>query len=534
MGNHAAKRGPQTKQGAQRKRNPRTEQHPRSKSAAARTQASRTEASASPKRNTHTKQDAARRQGQPAEQGASRKRNPRAKQGDHRLQPTAHAAKCRTERSVAPSPARSARHGGGGLSLDHRRHAPRICPISDVCGACDLVEVPYDEQLRRKEQMVSDLFGDRLSSCTVLPILAMEDPSGFRDKIASPFAPDIQVLARAKAQRSGRPSKHPTLPIKGIRCGLYAAGTHWIIPVEQCLVEHPIGRKIILTVQQLMARYGIEPYDEDQQTGFMRYVVVRVGHQSREVLVTLVTARDVFPGAKNFSRELVRRCLEITTIVQNVNSHRGNAILGEREQVLFGPGFILDTLCGLSFRISPHSFYQINALQTEALYDEAMEFAGLAEFEEPTVIDAYCGTGTIGLVAASRSRAAQVIGVDKVPSAIEDAKGNARHNGIENATFVKGDAGEFMRRFAADGKRVDVVFLDPPRAGSTPDFIAALGALAPARVVYISCNPSTQVRDIDLLSARGYRLSKLRPVDMFPHTSHVETVALLSREQACR
>ena len=203
-----------------------------------------------------------------------------------------------------------------------------------------------------------------------------------------------------------------------------------------------------------------------------------------------------------------------------------NVILGQKEQRLYGPGFILDTLCGLSFRISSQSFYQVNAVQTEVLYETAMQFANLDSAQ--SIIDAYCGTGTIGLVAAKRA-AGQVIGVDSVESAIRDARENARHNGVENAHFVAADATDFMRNLAAEAQQVDVVLMDPPRAGSTPECLDALVALAPQCVVYISCNPETQVRDLTYLEQRGYHTLIVQPVDMFPHTNHVETVVLMSR-----
>ena len=280
----------------------------------------------------------------------------------------------------------------------------------------------------------------------------------------------------------------------------------------------------------------MEPYDEDAGTGFVRHAVVRVGHRSGEVLVTLVTNGAEFPASKAFCRELVRRCPFVTTVVQNVNTRQTNVILGDEERVLYGPGFILDTLCGLSFRISSQSFYQVNAAQTEVLYDEAIRLAGLDGTQQ--VIDAYCGTGTIGLVAASRG-AAGVIGVDSVASAIRDARANAAHNGIDNAEFMAMDAGTFMRALAAS--RADepdpaelVVFMDPPRAGSTPEFLDALAALAPARVVYISCDPATQARDIRHLARAGYEVAAVQPVDMFPHTDHIESIALLVRSEGGR
>ena len=280
-------------------------------------------------------------------------------------------------------------------------------------------------------------------------------------------------------------------------------------------------------IRQLARKHHVEPYDENRHAGFLRHVVVRVGHESAEVLVTLVTNGAEFPSSKAFCRALVKRCPFITTIVQNVNTRQTNVILGEREQRLYGPGFILDTLCGLSFRISSRSFYQVNAVQTTVLYEKAIEFARLDGTS--TVVDAYCGTGTIGLVAAKRG-AAQVTGVDSVDSAIRDARENARHNGVGNARFVTADAGDFMRQMAAEGERADVVLMDPPRAGSTPEFLDALAHMAPDRVVYISCNPETQVRDLRHLAECGYATQLVQPVDMFPHTDHIETVAAVVRQ----
>ena len=246
--------------------------------------------------------------------------------------------------------------------------------------------------------------------------------------------------------------------------------------------------------------------------------------------MTLVTNGDAFPSSRSFCRELVRRCPFVTSVVQNVNTRRTNVILGEVEHRLYGPGFILDTLCGLSFRISSQSFYQVNATQTEVLYDTAIALAGLDGAKD--AIDAYCGTGTIGLVAASRG-ARSVVGVDAVESAIRDARENARHNGIENARFVAADATEFMSDLAEDASPVEseslVVFMDPPRAGSTEVFLDALAKLAPGRVVYISCDARTQVRDIAYLQRYGYRARVVVPVDMFPHTDHIEVATLLTR-----
>ena len=386
-----------------------------------------------------------------------------------------------------------------------------ICRVSKQCGGCSRIDVPYNEQLAAKDEFVRNLFGC-FADVEIRSILGMDDPNHYRNKVTSPFAPG------KRGPNGGRE----------ILTGMYAAGTHRIIQTDGCLVENEQAQQVVRAAKQIMKKHRIEPYDEDKGTGFIRHAVVRVGHESGEVLVTLVTNDDAFPNSKSFCRELVKRCPFVTTVVQNVNTRQTNVILGQQEKKLYGPGFILDTLCGLSFRISSQSFYQVNALQTTVLYDTAIRLANLDGTQ--TVIDAYCGTGTIGLVAAKRG-AARMIGVDSVESAIRDARENARHNGVDNATFVAADAGAFMCECAEAGDKVDVVFMDPPRAGSTEMFLDALVKLRPDRVVYISCNPETQVRDVQHLVAKGYALKTIQPVDMFPHTDHVETVVLLAYEK---
>lgn len=449
-----------------------------------------------------------------------------------------HRTTAKAARKPRPSGARKTPVAASSVS-----ESDGLCPLAQACGSCPHIGIPYGEQLQRKQQAIGRLFADLAGdSCTVFPILGMDDPLRFRNKIASPFAPG-KLLQGGRGRGKGGPRRE-------VLCGMYAPGTHRIVAVDNCPVEHPAGREVVLAVKRLMGHYGIEPYDEDAATGFLRHVVVRVGAQSGEVLVTLVTNSGEFPGSRNFCRELVKRCPQVTSIVQNVNTRVTNAILGSEERVLYGPGFILDTLCGLSFRISSQSFYQVNARQTEVLYraaiafaDEGAEPAGPSDPAEPsasvrrgdvtrgprTLLDAYCGTGTIGLVAARLLSDVRVIGVDKVASSIRDARANARHNGVQNAEFTVDDAGAFLRGMAARGEQLDVLMMDPPRAGSTPEFLEAAAALKPSRIVYISCNPTTQARDVRQLCEAGYALAAIQPVDMFPHTDHVENICLLVR-----
>lgn len=432
---------------------------------------------------------------------------------------------------------------------DRVKKTNSLCPVERQCGACQLLSVPYEDQLADKQSRMEDLFAGLLSpDAKVMRILGMEDPFHYRNKVISPYAPGRKIPAKAPAvakegKRDGRASARKAAVRREILCGMYAQGTHRIIPTDQCLLENKTAKKIVLTIRELMPRFRVEPYDEDAQTGFLRHAVIRVGHESGEVLVTLVTNGRMFPGGKNFVRELVRRCPEITTVVQNVNTRNTNVILGdEAEHTLYGPGFILDRLCGLSFRISSRSFYQVNAVQTEVLYRAAIELAQLTG--EETVLDAYCGTGTIGLVAASglpalpkqgdegakaderSAKAARVIGVDNVASAIADAKSNAAHNKVENAEFYARDAGEFMHDLALRDERVDVLLMDPPRAGASEEFLRAVADLRPRRVVYVSCNPKTQARDAAWLAKHGFKISAMQPVDMFPHTEHVENICV--------
>lgn len=508
------------------------------------------------------------------------------------------AGKVSASGSAKGAKGETAAAGAAAASRAPQPQPKSLCPVSHMCGACQMLDVAYEEQLARKHAYVKGLFEGLAPREIILPPMGMGEPFHYRNKVISPYAPGKKLPARsagkgasgksakgapagsraANARTDTRAAKAPAR--REILTGMYAKGTHKLVPTDTCLLENQIAKKVTLAVRDIMARYDVAPYDEDAHAGFIRHAVVRVGHESGEVLVTLVTNGADFPSSKAFCRELVKRVPQITTVVQNVNERQTNVILGQQERTLYGPGFILDTLCGLSFRISSHSFYQVNATQTEVLYNKAIELAGLNGTE--CAIDAYCGTGTIGLVAAKRG-AARVIGVDSVASAIADARLNARHNGIENAEFVAADATEFMLELAAnradlnggEGKRPEsagdalagvapaagapdaaalsapapaatlaatpdaapapvqpeelVLFMDPPRAGSTEQFLDAAASMAPARIVYISCNPETQVRDIAYLRKHGYKPELVQPVDMFPHTDHVETIALLTK-----
>ena len=377
------------------------------------------------------------------------------------------------------------------------------CPYSRRCGGCQLLHLTYREELAHK-QAIAQKYLSRFGR--VQPILGAANPCYYRNKVEAAFGTD----------RSRR-----------VIAGTYEPHSHRIVNIERCLNENQTAAAIIATIKTLLPSFRLSPYDEDARTGFLRHVLVRCGVRTGEVMVVLVTATPQFPSRQNFIRALLSAHPEITTIVQNVNSRRTSVLLGDRELTLYGPGFIRDTLCGMTFRISPRSFYQINPAQTEVLYRRAIEAAGLTGREK--VLDAYCGIGTIGMIAAAH--AGEVIGVEQNPAAVRDAIRNAKENGVKNIRFVAADATAWMQAAAEENLPVDVLFMDPPRSGSTPQFLSAAVKMAPKRIVYISCCPETQARDLPLLQKGGYRVTLLQPVDMFPHTDHIETVVLLSHKK---
>lgn len=379
----------------------------------------------------------------------------------------------------------------------------RVCALYKKCGGCQMMNLPYAEQLAWKEKQVRILL-DKYGK--VSPIIGMDDPYHYRNKVQAAFKP----------LRDGR-----------VISGVYQSGTHRVVPVDSCLLEDETADAIIVTIRSMLRSFKIAAYDEDSGRGVLRHVLVKRGFQSGEVMVVLVSAKPAFPSVRNFVGALLEKHPEITTVILNVNPYATNLVLGPNERVLYGKGYIEDTLCGKVFRISAKSFYQINPVQTEVLYGKAMEFAALQKTE--TAIDAYCGVGTIGLVASDF--AGQVIGVELNRDAVHDAIANCKRNGVRNARFYCADAGDFMTAMAQDGEKADVLFMDPPRAGSSPAFLRAAAKLAPKRIVYISCNPETQARDLATLTKSGYKVQQIQPVDMFPHTNHVETVVLLARER---
>ncbi|MCD8020773.1 MAG: 23S rRNA (uracil(1939)-C(5))-methyltransferase RlmD [Clostridiales bacterium] len=380
-------------------------------------------------------------------------------------------------------------------------HGSTLCPYAKKCGGCNYIDLDYKKQLKKKQKQVKELLG---SFGTVEPIIGMSDPYHYRNKVHGVVAAD----------RKGNGYT-----------GIYEEKSHRIIRVDSCLIENQKADEIMQSVAGLMKSFKMKPYNEDTGYGFLRHILIRTGYHTGQIMVVLVTVSPVFPSKNNFVKALLKLHPEITTIVANVNDRSTSMVLGDKQQVLYGKGYIEDILCGKRFRISPKSFYQVNPVQTEVLYKKAIEYASLTGKE--TVIDAYSGIGTIGMVASDT--ASRVISVELNGEAVRDAVANAKMNQIKNIQFYKEDAGDFMVQLADQKQKVDVVFMDPPRSGSDEKFMDALLRLAPRRVVYISCNPETQKRDLTYLTKRGYQVRKIQPVDMFPMTGHVETIVLMSR-----
>ena len=375
------------------------------------------------------------------------------------------------------------------------------CPHAKKCGGCQLQNMIYERQLSFKQVKVIKLLGKYRH---VDEIIGMEHPYHYRNKVQAAFG------ERGKESISG----------------IYQSSTHKIVPVDNCLIEDPKADEIIVTIRKLVKSFKLRAFNDVAMKGFLRHVLIKRGFSSGEIMVVLVTGVMDFPKQEPFINALLTRHPEITTVVQNVNNKRTSLLLGEESRVLFGSGYIEEDLCGFRFRISPKAFYQVNPTQTEILYNKALGFAELTGKE--TVLDAYCGTGTIGIIASPKAK--KVVGVELNGDAVKDANVNAELNGVKNIEFYKDDAGRFMVKAAQSGAQYDVVIMDPPRAGASSDFLKCLVTLAPKKVVYISCNPETQARDVAFLVKNGYRVKKIQPVDMFPHTEHVECIVSLVRK----
>lgn len=391
------------------------------------------------------------------------------------------------------------------LEIEHaspfRVTAP--CPVFDTCGGCQIQHLSYEGQMTFKRKLVRDAITriGKLPDVPVHPVKGMEDPWRYRNKSQIPFG-----------TQNGR-----------VVAGFYQTRSHDIADTDICLIQTPEADTIMNGLKKELHALGIEPYEEATHRGTLRHVVVRKGRATGEVMVVLITKKKKFPQAER-AVELIRSLVpEVTSIIQNINTEKTNVIFGEETLTLWGKDTIEDQIGDVRFEISARSFYQINPVQTEVLYGQALDYAQLTG--EETVIDAYCGIGTISLFLAKQAKF--VMGVEIVPQAIEDAKQNAELNGFTNTLFEAGPAEQVIPRWYKEGRTADVLVVDPPRKGCDEQLLRTILKQQPKRVVYVSCNPATLARDLRILEDGGYRTKEVQPVDMFPQSTHCEAVAWL-------
>ncbi len=384
------------------------------------------------------------------------------------------------------------------------------CPIYNQCGGCNLLHIDYQEQLKMKKELVEKLFFDTFNCYYhVNDVLGMANPSHYRNK--------NQIVFKN---------------VKGGKCriasGFYQEKTHNIVEFEQCYTQDEVSDKIVSIIKELMLKMHYQAYDEDKKTGLIRHILIKRSMQTKEIMVVVVTGSEIFPGSQNFVKALVARVPNITTIIQNVNNKSTSAVLGNKEKILYGKGYITDILLEKKFKISAKSFYQINSEQCAVLYSKALQLAKLSKND--VILDAYCGVGTIGIIASEK--VGKVIGVELVKDAIADAIVNAKMNNVKNIHFFCDDASNFIKNLANKKEKIDVIIMDPPRKGSDERFLNAVVKLAPKKIIYISCDPHTQVIDLKTLVKNNYQIDIIQPVDMFPHTAHIECIALLCLKDA--
>lgn len=368
------------------------------------------------------------------------------------------------------------------------------CRYYGECGGCQLMHMTYPAQLTFKTNYVENLFKRKTE------IIGMTTPYAYRNKGIFSFK-----------------------GTKKIQSGFYKMYSHDIVSIKECMVQDELMNPIMETIDQLVNQFKLKVYNEDNKTGFLRHVLIRTGFYSKEVMVAFVVTNKIFPGKNQFVKALTKKHPEIKTVIQNINNRSTSVVLGDTEILLYGNGMIKDELCGLTFHFSSKAFYQINPMQTEKLYHSALEMAKLKRND--IVIDTYSGIGTISLIAAKKVK--KVFGIEINRSAIKNSVKNAKINNINNAQFIQGDASDVMVQMAKEKVPVNTVFMDPPREGSNEKFLSSVVKLKPEQVIYISCNPTTQKRDVDYLLKKGYKIKDLKVFDLFPMTGHAETICQL-------
>lgn len=397
---------------------------------------------------------------------------------------------------------------------EHR--IPRACPYAKLCGGCQFMHMDYEAECELKENRVRTAL-ERIGGV----VFTVGD-----DAHLVPPAAFLPIVPSAQTESYRNKAQYPVASQKGSAvAGFYKERTHQVVPIDRCLILPQDTDDAKACVLAWMKKYKVAPYDEETGKGLVRHIYVRKGFASGEILVCIVANGSTLPHEDALIEALKKSVKGLKTVVLSVNHRQGNAVLGDKFRTLYGDGTIEDTLCGLRFRLSPRSFYQVNHDQAERLYAAAIDAAQLTGKE--TVLDLYCGTGTITLCLARKG--GKAYGVEIIEQAIADAKENAKRNGIENAEFFCADAGQAAVKFAQDGIKPDVIVIDPPRKGVSPDVIDAMVQMAPSRIVYVSCDPATLARDVKMLTERGYAVKTAQPFDLFPRTAHVESVVLLSR-----
>jgi 23S rRNA (uracil1939-C5)-methyltransferase len=378
------------------------------------------------------------------------------------------------------------------------------CPIYKQCGGCQLQHLSYEGQLRAKQKHVKEVMAriGKLENVIVPPVIGMKDPWRYRNKAQVPVG-----------EREG-----------GLVAGFYQERSHEIINMDACLIQQEMNDVVVQTVKKICEKYKVPAYNEVTHKGVLRHIMARYGAVTKEVMVVLITRTEELPHKKKIVQEIIDSVPNVKSIIQNINPKKTNVIMGDETKVLWGAEYIYDYIGGIKFAISARSFYQVNPEQTRVLYEKALEYAGLTG--EETVIDAYCGIGTISLFLAKKAK--KVYGVEVVPEAIEDAKRNAELNGITNVEFAIGEAEAVIPKWYEQGIHADCIVVDPPRKGCDETLLQTIIAMKPKRVVYVSCNPATLARDLRILEDGGYQTIEVQPVDMFPHTAHVECVAKLT------
>lgn len=399
-------------------------------------------------------------------------------------------------------------YGYGKILEFYKKSPDRIepaCPIYKQCGGCQLQHLSYEAQLKFKQKQVKEVLTriGHLENITVHPVLGMKNPWKYRNKSQVPVG-EVEG---------------------GLVAGFFQQRSHTIINMEECLIQVEENDRVVQGVKRIAEKYGMRAYNEETHSGTLRHIVTRYGRKTKDIMIVFITRTEEFKHIDKIIDDIHKAFPQVKSIIQNINSKRTNVIFGDRTKVLWGDEYLYDSIGDIQFAISARSFYQVNPEQTKVLYDKALEYAKLSG--EETVIDAYCGIGTISLFLAQKAK--KVYGVEIVPEAIEDAKRNAKLNGMTNVEFEVGKSEEIIPAWHQQGIKTDVIVVDPPRKGCDTELLEAIIKMKPKRVVYVSCNPGTLARDLRILEDGGYKTIEVQPVDMFPHTAHVECVALMSR-----